>query len=54
MPQMNVMTAGLTLRSIIGMIVLIVSVGGASEEIRAEVLGSIDQMMQGWTTPSPD
>ena len=54
MPQMNVMTAGLTLRSIIGMIVLIVSVGGASEEIRTEVLGSIDQMMQGWTTPATE
>jgi flagellar biosynthesis protein FliR len=52
MPQMNVMTAGLTLRSIIGMVVLIVSVVGASKVIRSEVLHSLDQMVQGWTTPA--
>jgi flagellar biosynthetic protein FliR len=52
MPQMNVMTAGLTLRSIIGMVVLIVSIGGASGVIRSEVVSSINQMVQGWTTPA--
>jgi flagellar biosynthetic protein FliR len=51
MPQMNVMTAGLTLRSIIGMLVLIVSIGMATEVIRREVFTSLDQMMEGWTTP---
>jgi flagellar biosynthetic protein FliR len=52
MPQMNVMTAGLTLRSIIGMVVLIVSIGGASGVIRTEVIGALDQMVQGWTAPA--
>lgn len=54
MPQMNVMTAGLTLRSIIGMVVLIASIGMASRVIRTEVLSSIDEMMYGWTTPATE
>ena len=52
MPQMNVMTAGLTLRSVIGMVVLIVSIGGASGVIRTQVVSSLNQMVQGWTTPA--
>jgi flagellar biosynthesis protein FliR len=52
MPQMNVMTAGLTLRSIIGMVVLIVSIGSASGVIRSQVVSSINQMVHGWTTPA--
>jgi flagellar biosynthetic protein FliR len=52
MPQMNVMTAGLTLRSIVGMVVLIVSIGSASGVIRSQVVSSINQMVHGWTTPA--
>jgi hypothetical protein len=32
--------------------VLIVSIGGASRVIRTQVLNSLGQMVQGWTTPA--
>jgi flagellar biosynthetic protein FliR len=50
-PQLNVMSAGLTIRSLVGMLVLIVSIGSTSEVIREEVVSSLDRMMHGWTSP---
>lgn len=47
MPQINVMTAGLTLRSVIGMLVLIVGIGLTSNVVRGALL---DSMQVVWTT----
>jgi hypothetical protein len=33
-------------------VVLIVSIGGASGVIRTQVVSSLNQMVQGWTTPA--
>jgi flagellar biosynthesis protein FliR len=52
MPQFNVMSAGLTLRSLVGMVVLIISIGLGSRVIRSEVANSLEVMTGGWTTPA--
>lgn len=51
-PQLNVMSAGLTLRSLVGMLVLIVSVGMTSDVLRHEVARSVQSMSAGWTIPA--
>ncbi len=50
MPQLNVMSAGLTLRSLVGMVVLIFAVGLASDVIRTEVISSLRTMAPQWRT----
>ncbi|MDB5299871.1 MAG: fliR: flagellar biosynthetic protein FliR [Phycisphaerales bacterium] len=52
MPQMNVMAAGLSMRSALGMLVLIVGLGLSVQVIRASVLDSIVAVWDGWTTPA--
>jgi flagellar biosynthesis protein FliR len=47
-PQLNVMTAGMSLRSVVGMVVLIVSIGMTSEVVRDAVLESMMQVRGGW------
>jgi flagellar biosynthetic protein FliR len=51
-PQLNVMSAGLTLRSLVGMVVLIVSIWSTSAVLQAETAKSIGRMVEGWTTPA--
>ncbi len=52
MPQFNVMTAGLSMRSGIGMLVLIVSIGLSSSVIRGAVIDSMDMVRAAWTVPA--
>src|SRR5437868_9132412 len=47
-PQLNVMTAGMSLRSVVGMVVLIVGIGMTSEVIRNAVMESMDSARMGW------
>jgi len=47
-PQLNVMTAGMSLRSVVGMVVLIVGIGMTSEVIRNAVMESMDSVRMGW------
>lgn len=49
-PQFNVMTAGLSLRSIVGMIVLIVGVSLSSSVIRGAVMDSMETVRMSWVT----
>jgi flagellar biosynthetic protein FliR len=48
MPQLNLMTAGMSVRSMIGMLVLIVGVGMSSDVIRESVLDSMDVVRASW------
>jgi flagellar biosynthetic protein FliR len=52
MPQMNVMAAGLSLRSALGILVLIVGLGLSVQVIRTSVLDSMLEVWKGWTTPA--
>jgi flagellar biosynthesis protein FliR len=51
-PQMNVMTAGMTLRSLIGMIVLIVGLVLSSQVMTGAVRSGMDSVRLAWTTPN--
>ena len=51
MPQMNVMTAGLTLRSIIGLLVLLLAVEGSNSVIAREMVRSLHNAVDSWSTP---
>jgi flagellar biosynthetic protein FliR len=51
-PQLNVMSAGLTLRSLIGIAILIVSLTSASELMGGQILSSIQTMAAGWARGS--
>jgi flagellar biosynthetic protein FliR len=53
MPQMNVMSAGLTLRSVVGMVIVIAGLALTSAVIRDSVKESMRQAYVAWTTPSP-
>jgi flagellar biosynthetic protein FliR len=53
MPQMNVMSAGLTLRSVVGMIIVIAGLSLTSGVIRDSVRGSMRTAYALWTTPQP-
>ena len=53
MPQMNVMSAGLTLRSVVGMVIVIAGLALTSAVIRDSVKDSMRQAYAAWTTPSP-
>jgi flagellar biosynthesis protein FliR len=49
-PQLNIMTAGISVRTIVGMLVLIVSVGLTSSILRAQLLGAARVMLQSYVT----
>jgi flagellar biosynthetic protein FliR len=51
MPQMNVMSAGLTLRSVVGMVIVIAGLALTSAVIRDSVTDSMRQAYAAWTTP---
>ena len=53
MPQMNVMAAGLTIRSVVGMVIVIAGVSLTSRVIREEIGSSIVNVKAAWTTPLP-
>jgi flagellar biosynthetic protein FliR len=53
MPQMNVMSAGLTLRSVVGMVIVIAGLALTSGVIRDSVKESMRQAYASWTTPVP-
>ncbi len=50
-PQMNVMSAGMTLRSVIGMIVLIAGLVMSSQVMSSAVLDGMHSVRQAWTHP---
>ena len=52
MPQMNVMSAGLTLRAVVGMVIVIAGVSLTSRVIREAVGDAMDTAYAGWTTPA--
>lgn len=47
-PQLNIMTAGISVRAMVGMLVLIVSVGLCSSILRAQLLGAAQVMWQAY------
>jgi flagellar biosynthetic protein FliR len=51
MPQMNVMSAGLTLRSVVGMVIVIAGLSLTSGVIRDSVNDAMLTAYAGWTTP---
>ena len=51
MPQMNVMSAGLTLRSVVGMLIVIAGLSMTSGVIRDSVTEAMHTAYAGWTTP---
>ena len=52
MPQMNVMQAGMSLRSVIGMVVVIAGLALTGAVIERAMNGSMDTVRQAWTTPA--
>jgi flagellar biosynthetic protein FliR len=50
-PQLNVMTAGIALRSLVGMVVLIVGLSLTSAVIRDSLFDSMKLLYSGYTTP---
>ena len=48
-PQLNLMTAGLPLRAMVGMVVLIVGIGMTSDVIRSAVTNSMQQVRDAWS-----
>ncbi|HUO02910.1 MAG TPA: flagellar biosynthetic protein FliR [Rhizomicrobium sp.] len=53
MPQLNVMSLGLSIRAIVGMIVLIIGIGLTSRVIRESVRDGMNSMYQAYTAPAP-
>ena len=51
-PQMNVMAAGLTLRSVVGMVIVIAGLSLTSGVIRSSLLDAMNTAYAGWTTPT--
>ncbi len=52
MPQLNVMSAGLTLRSLVGMLVLIVGLVLTSDVMRGALIDSMNVVWTTWNTPA--
>ena len=52
MPQMNVMSAGLTLRSVVGMVIVIAGLSLTSGVIRESLTDAMHTAYAGWTTPT--
>jgi flagellar biosynthetic protein FliR len=53
MPQMNIMSAGLSLRSAVGMGVLVVGIGMTSSNLKESVLESMANVSAAWTGLAP-
>jgi flagellar biosynthesis protein FliR len=51
MPQFNVMTAGLSMRSGIGLCVIVVGIGLTSDVITGALIDSLNTVQVAWTTP---
>ena len=51
MPQFNVMQAGMSLRSVVGMVVVIVALSFTVPVLTGAVMQSMDTVRQAWTTP---
>jgi len=51
MPQLNVMTAGLSIRALVGMLVLIVGIGFTSKVIRASLLDAMWTVRNAYAAP---
>jgi flagellar biosynthetic protein FliR len=50
MPQLNVMSMGLTIRALIGVLVLVLGLSLTSDVIRHGLLDALDTVQQQWTT----
>lgn len=50
MPQLNVMAAGMSLKSVVGMMVVILGIGLTVHVIRDSVMDSMDNVWHGWRT----
>lgn len=50
MPQMNLMSAGMSIRGVVGMLVLIFGIGLTSDVIRRSLLDAMDAARAGWVT----
>ncbi|HET6247249.1 MAG TPA: flagellar biosynthetic protein FliR [Tepidisphaeraceae bacterium] len=53
MPQMNVMSMGLTLRTVVGIVVVFVGMGLTVQVIHGALLDAMMKMWDGWTTAHP-
>jgi flagellar biosynthesis protein FliR len=53
MPQINVMTAGLSIRSILGMVVILVGLSLTTEVLETDLAGAMEFVQLQWTTPPP-
>ncbi len=53
MPQMNVMQVGMSLRGVLGTIVVIIGLTLTCSVLAAAVSGSIGTVRLAWSTPSP-
>jgi flagellar biosynthetic protein FliR len=52
MPQFNVMQAGLSVRSVVGLVIVILGLSLTSRVIEGAVLGGVERVHQMWTTPT--
>ena len=52
-PQMNVMSAALSIRAALGIMVIWVGLYLTGSVIKSEITRSMDNVWSGWTTPSP-
>lgn len=50
-PQMNLMTAGMSMRGVVGLIVLIFGIGLTSDVIRYQLLTAMEAVRNGWVSP---
>jgi flagellar biosynthetic protein FliR len=50
MPQMNVMTLGITLRTVVGIVIVFVGLGLTVEMIQTRLMDYMMSMWDGWTT----
>lgn len=52
MPQFNVMANGMSMRTIVGMVIVLIGIGTTSQVIRDSVMGSVNVMFDAWTNGS--
>ena len=50
LPQLNIMTAGMSLRAIVGMVVMILAIGLSSDVIRNSMSDSVQQVTDAWSS----
>jgi flagellar biosynthetic protein FliR len=53
MPQLNIMSAGLSLRSALGMVIIIVGIIMTSDVLKEAVIDSLHEVRAAWSTPAP-